>query len=86
MTHLAEASGTSMPSSHMTIASLRDMGWNVNYGAAEAYPDGITSETANGSNTEIAGCGCGICSSCGGDALSQNLMDVVAIDNSSILV
>ncbi len=26
-----------MPLSQMTIASLRDIGWNVNYGAAESY-------------------------------------------------
>jgi hypothetical protein len=27
----------SHPLSQMTIASLRDMGWNVNYGAADNY-------------------------------------------------
>lgn len=35
MTHSANYG--SMPLSQMTIASLRDLGWNVNYGAAEAY-------------------------------------------------
>jgi hypothetical protein len=37
MTSTAEAVGTSEPLSQMTIASLRDLGWNVNYGAAQAY-------------------------------------------------
>jgi hypothetical protein len=37
MTHEAESPGQSMALSQMTIASLRDLGWNVNYGAAEAY-------------------------------------------------
>lgn len=36
MTHAAEAEH-SMPLSQITIAALRDLGWNVNYGAAEAY-------------------------------------------------
>ena len=35
MTHAADYGG--MPTSQMTIAALRDLGWNVNYGAAEAY-------------------------------------------------
>jgi hypothetical protein len=37
MTHQAESSGTSMPLSQLTIATLRDIGWNVNYGPADAY-------------------------------------------------
>lgn len=37
MTSTAEAIGTSEPLSQLTIASLRDLGWNVNYGAAQAY-------------------------------------------------
>jgi Leishmanolysin len=36
MTHLSNQ-GKKMPVSQLTIASLRDIGWNVNYGAAEAY-------------------------------------------------
>jgi hypothetical protein len=35
MTHAVNRNG--MPLSQLTIASLRDIGWNVNYGAAEAY-------------------------------------------------
>ncbi|HBL11906.1 MAG TPA: hypothetical protein DD379_10955, partial [Cyanobacteria bacterium UBA11162] len=35
MTHAANRNG--MPLSQMTIAALRDLGWNVNYGAAELY-------------------------------------------------
>jgi hypothetical protein len=36
MTHEAEFDGV-MPLSQMTIASLRDIGWLVNYGAADFY-------------------------------------------------
>jgi hypothetical protein len=36
MTHEAEFDGV-MPLSQMTIASLRDIGWMVNYGAADRY-------------------------------------------------
>lgn len=36
MTHESEAD-VPMPLSQITIASLRDIGWNVNYGAAEPY-------------------------------------------------
>lgn len=37
MTHEVEQAGTPMPLSQLTIASLKDIGWNVNYGAAEPY-------------------------------------------------
>jgi hypothetical protein len=37
MTPQAEGSGIPIPLSQLTIASLRDIGWNVNYGAAETY-------------------------------------------------
>lgn len=37
MTAQAEALSTTTPLSQMTIASLRDIGWNVNYGAAQPY-------------------------------------------------
>ena len=37
MTPYAESVGTKLPLSEITIASLRDIGWNVNYGAAESY-------------------------------------------------
>ncbi len=37
MTHRAESTTTNMPLSQLTIASLRDLGYNVNYGAAEPY-------------------------------------------------
>ncbi len=36
MTHLANQ-GKKMPVSQLTIAALRDLGWSVNYGAAEVY-------------------------------------------------
>ncbi len=37
MTPRAETLGTATPLSQVSIASLRDLGWNVNYGAAEAF-------------------------------------------------
>ena len=37
LTPYAESVGTKMPLSEVTIASLRDLGWNVNYGAAENF-------------------------------------------------
>ncbi|NJM56434.1 MAG: hypothetical protein HC857_01780 [Synechococcales cyanobacterium RU_4_20] len=37
MTPRAESLGTATPLSQMSIASLRDLGWNVNYGAAEPF-------------------------------------------------
>ena len=33
----SQANWNGMPTSQMTIAALRDLGWNVNYGAAQAY-------------------------------------------------
>jgi hypothetical protein len=37
LTPEAEGAGVRIPLSQVTIASLRDIGWNVNYGAAEAF-------------------------------------------------
>lgn len=37
MTPFAEPNGTVMPVSTLTLSSLRDLGWRVNYGAAQAY-------------------------------------------------
>lgn len=37
MTPFAEPAGTVMPVSALTLSSLRDLGWQVNYGAAQAY-------------------------------------------------
>ena len=37
MTPFAEPNGTLMPVSALTLSSLRDLGWRVNYGAAQAY-------------------------------------------------
>jgi hypothetical protein len=37
MTPRAEGPGIATPLSQLTIASLRDLGWNVNYGAAQPY-------------------------------------------------
>ncbi len=37
MTTFAELRGEAMPVSAMTLSSLRDLGWRVNYGAAQSY-------------------------------------------------
>ncbi len=37
MTTFAELRGEAMPVSAMTLSSLRDLGWRVNYGAAQPY-------------------------------------------------
>lgn len=37
MTPFAETTGIAMPLSALTISALRDLGWRVNYGAAQAY-------------------------------------------------
>lgn len=37
MTPYAESIGIATPTSQMTLAALRDLGWNVNYGAAQPY-------------------------------------------------
>ncbi|NJR50120.1 MAG: hypothetical protein HC780_11670 [Leptolyngbyaceae cyanobacterium CSU_1_3] len=37
MTPFAETPGVSVPTSQLTLAALRDLGWNVNMGAAQAY-------------------------------------------------
>ncbi len=37
MTPFAEASGMTMPASALTLSALRDLGWRINYGAAQAY-------------------------------------------------
>lgn len=39
MTHEFEPIGVSNPLSELTLASLEDIGWNVNYEVAELYPD-----------------------------------------------
>lgn len=47
MTPIAESPGTPTPLSQLTIASLRDIGYNVNYGAAQPY-------TLPGSSSSVA--------------------------------
>jgi hypothetical protein len=37
MTTFAEVAGVAMPASALTLSALRDLGWRVNYGAAQAY-------------------------------------------------
>ncbi|MGI0493432.1 FG-GAP-like repeat-containing protein [Alkalinema pantanalense CENA528] len=37
MTPYAESVGIATPTSQMTLAALRDLGWNINYGAAQPY-------------------------------------------------
>jgi Bacterial pre-peptidase C-terminal domain len=43
LTPEAEGAGLTIPLSQVTIASLRDIGWSVNYGAAEAFTLGRVS-------------------------------------------
>lgn len=61
LTPYAESIGTKMPLSSVTIASLRDLGWNVNYGAAENFslsqsirPEGLTSDAVGSTNPAVA--------------------------------
>jgi Bacterial pre-peptidase C-terminal domain len=66
LTPEAEGAGMRIPLSQVTIASLRDIGWNVNYGAAEAFvlsrPTTPTNNTISslppGSNDLFIRCGC----------------------------
>jgi FG-GAP-like repeat len=46
LTPFAEAVGVAMPASALTISALRDLGWNVNYGAVQTYQLPITSNLA----------------------------------------
>lgn len=88
MTHAAEDPGWSMPLSVMTLASLQDLGWNVDYDLAEFYPDGFTGpETASlttGSADNDSGCGCGFCGGCNNDILSTNLIEAIAVNDTTI--
>jgi len=59
LTPYAESIGTKMPLSEVTIASLRDLGWNVNYGAADNFslsqsikrPDGLMPDLVDSTAT-----------------------------------
>jgi len=51
LTPEAEGAGVKIPLSQLTIASLRDIGWNVNYGAAEPF---FLSKTASPANNTIS--------------------------------
>ncbi|MBD1850309.1 PPC domain-containing protein [Leptolyngbya sp. FACHB-711] len=64
LTPFAEGATVKMPLSQVTLASLRDIGWNVNYGAADSFsvtqsvlaPEGLVP-----SGTTVSGCGCSMC-------------------------
>jgi predicted Zn-dependent protease len=51
MTPRAEGPGIATPLSQLTIASLRDLGWNINYGAAQSYtlPPALTAQSSTSS-------------------------------------
>jgi hypothetical protein len=51
LTPEAAGAGVKIPLSQLTIASLRDIGWNVNYGAAEAF---FISSNARPANNTIS--------------------------------
>jgi Leishmanolysin len=46
MTPFTEAQGVTTPISTLTLAALQDLGWNVNYGAAQSYSLPTTSQAA----------------------------------------
>jgi hypothetical protein len=55
MTGFVEAAGVPMPISRMTVGSLQDMGYTVNYAAADPYslpggPSGTTAITGDAGN------------------------------------
>jgi hypothetical protein len=65
LTPEAEGAGIKIPLSQVTIASLRDIGWNVNYGAAESFSLGTFSPPSNNTisslppaNDLMIRCGC----------------------------
>jgi len=65
LTPEAEGTGIKIPLSQLTIASLRDIGWNVNYGAAEPFSLSKASPVSNtisslppGSDGLFIRCGC----------------------------
>ncbi|MGG6267907.1 FG-GAP repeat domain-containing protein [Leptolyngbya sp. AN03gr2] len=88
MTPFAETSGTPMPMSSLTLGALRDLGWNVNFGAVQPYtlPAVRTAALSSvpGDATQTAGraaykCGCGRClSAIRTETLSPQLTDLVA--------
>jgi len=60
MTGFIEAGGVPMPISRMTIGSLQDMGYTVNYAAADPYslpggPSGTTTITGDAGNNNLTG-------------------------------
>ena len=74
MTPFAEAPGVKTPVSTLTLAALRDLGWTVNYGAAQPYPlpvgsaaltvpgSSATSKTTTTAKAALtAKCGCSSC-------------------------
>ncbi|NDJ19597.1 FG-GAP-like repeat-containing protein [Myxacorys almedinensis] len=72
MTPFAEGAGVATPLSLLTLAALRDLGWNVNSGATQAYtlpntaaqqPALLSSNSASTSQRQTAAlqCGCGKC-------------------------
>lgn len=91
LTPFAETSGTPMPLSSLTLASLRDLGWNVNFGAAQLYTlPTIAATTASTSNTSSTSqqpsarlaaykCGCGRClAAARTELLAPKLADQIA--------
>ncbi|BAU10079.1 type I secretion target GGXGXDXXX repeat protein domain protein [Leptolyngbya sp. NIES-3755] len=88
MTPFAETPGTPMPMSSLTLGALRDLGWNVNFGAVQPYTLPATRTAAvssvPGGATQTSGlaaykCACGRClSAIRTETLSPNLTDLVA--------
>ncbi|MBE9014032.1 pre-peptidase C-terminal domain-containing protein, partial [Pseudanabaenaceae cyanobacterium LEGE 13415] len=88
MTPFAETPGTPMPMSSLTLGALRDLGWNVNFGAVQPYtlpavrtaalssvPGGVQS-----SGLAAYKCGCGRClSAVRTETLSPQLTDLIPV-------
>lgn len=88
MTPFAEAPGTPMPLSSLTLGALRDLGWSVNFGAVQPYTlpavrsaalsTGLTGSTGSAGLAAYK-CGCGRClSAIRTDVLSPRLIDTIA--------
>lgn len=83
MTPFAEVAGVTMPLSSLTLAALRDLGWSVNFGAAQAYTVPATAASTSATSANPGGaallsakCGCGRClAAVRTETLSPNLLE-----------
>ncbi len=92
MTPFAENPGVPMPMSSLTLGALRDLGWNVNFGAAQPYtlptvrsaalaavPSGTTKTQQPAARIAAYKCACGRClSSARTQLIAPDLIDAIA--------